>query len=184
MNSIEKYYKYIYYNFDIIQGINPSQFKQECQADILTILKNRSEGARVVIFKMKKWSTKKFRLRKLQIAFVQLLEFIISQEIETQKNGLVVVIDLQGFKLEHLRALSVKELHRMLTAILVSSIYQPVISCKLQYDPMRPEKSKFLNFKLNSEYPRQITESKVPDVIYAPRILMLITLALSFYLNI
>ena len=170
LTSIEKYYKYIHHNFDIIQDINPSQFTQECQAEILTILKNRSEGARVVIFKMKKWIPKKFGLRNLQMAFAQLLEFAISREIETQKNGLVLIFDLQGFKFEHLRALSVKELHRMLTAIMVSSIYMYITKLSVPYTTRK------VILILNKKIP-----AVAPALLYAQRIFNLISSAFTIY---
>ena len=121
LKSIEKYYKnYIFRNLHNIKGINPSQFQEAYDAEILTVLKDRDEGARVLIFKTANWMPSEFGFRDLQFAFLQYLEYGVELQSETEQNGFVGIIDLEGFKFEHLRALSVTEIKRVLTAVLVS----------------------------------------------------------------
>ena len=121
LKSIEKYYKnYIFRNLHLIEGINPSQFQDAYDAEIFTVLKDRHEGARVVFIKIANWMPSEVGCRCLLFAFLQYAEFAVELEIETQQNGIVLIYDLQGFKFEHLKALSLTELKRILTAILVS----------------------------------------------------------------
>ena len=151
LKSIEKYYKnYIFRNLHIIKGINPSQFKEAYDAGILTILKDRHDGARVAIIKIANWMPRKLEVRYLLFATLQYLEFAVEQEIETQQNGIVLIYDLQGFKFEHLRALSVTEIKRTMTAVLVSNHSAYVILLNVMVLSFSVQQCIYVRFYVNS----------------------------------
>ena len=86
----------------------------------MTVLKDRHEGARVLIFKIANWVPHEVGFRDVLFALLQYIEFAVELEIETQKNGVFIIYDLQGYNFEHLRATSLTEIKRTLTAVLVS----------------------------------------------------------------
>ena len=120
-------------NLSLIQDICPSQFLEAYNCGVLQALKLRSNGARVVILRARHWMPKEIGLRDLQLGFIQMLEYATSEEIETQENGFIFVFDLRGFKFEHFRALSVTEVYRIVTVVLVIYLFygERFICCEI-----------------------------------------------------
>jgi len=118
--AVQKYYKCVYDNKDFMEGIKPSDFAPAFNSDCFSILKHRFDGVLVAIGRIKNWKPKVITLRDFQLSFIMLAEQYINL-VDTQENGITVIVDFEGLRFEHLWQASVKEIKRTAQAALVSN---------------------------------------------------------------
>jgi len=122
LESVKKYYSFILRNLKALTGLRPSDIDIAFRSNMLFFLKNKLEGSRIVVWRMKNWCSKEFPLKESNRRTMSLMEHYTT-EAEIQENGIYVICDLQGFRLEHLRALcSPMELRTVVQIVLVGKI--------------------------------------------------------------
>jgi hypothetical protein len=101
-----------------IRGIQPSDFTPAFDASVISMLKGRSNGARVGIASVRRWNPKQIDMKQLQLTTIFLVEEII-QEVGTQESGFIVIVDLSGLNWEHITGTGVRDLKRILVTMQV-----------------------------------------------------------------
>ncbi|XP_058031479.1 alpha-tocopherol transfer protein [Ahaetulla prasina] len=86
---------------EVTANLHPSSVLSLLQAGYCGILKDRDpSGSRVVIYRIAQWDPNIFTVYDLFRVSIMLSELII-REPDTQRNGVKVIFDLQGWKFAH-----------------------------------------------------------------------------------
>jgi len=104
------------------QGIRPSSYPGAFNTPVISILKHRFEGVGGVgVSRIKYWNPSELKLLDFQRGLIFIIETFLNM-IEIQENGLAIIVDFEGLRLQHLWHASVKEIRRCAEITLVSRV--------------------------------------------------------------
>jgi len=107
--SLKKYYARVYKHFDLMH-VRPSDIRNAMYSRSFRVFKNRTkEGRRVIVAAISDWNPKEITFREVQGKGLFIVEHI-SHEVETQDNGVVVIVDCGGLCFNHVKNISPIEL--------------------------------------------------------------------------
>jgi len=117
LQSLEAYYRNadLHRDFD---GIRPLQYSNGFLSNIITLLRTRSSGRRVLVMRIDLWDPSVVPLRALQVSAFFQVEYA-SLELLTQEHGIIIIFDLSGLSWNHARQLTLYEIKRSINAMQV-----------------------------------------------------------------
>lgn len=117
LKAVQKYYACVYKNLSFIEGITVRSFESGFNSNVFSLFKHKFNGIRVALVRVKNWKPKEVELKALQMSAMFIFEEYIRNNPDIQENGVAVIFDLEGVRLEHVRQFSVRELRRVVNAI-------------------------------------------------------------------
>jgi len=120
LKAIQKYYAFICRNRKLLDEIQPNKLIPVLHSGALLFQEQKFMGAQIAIFRINYWETNEISLRSLHQIIMYLMEHF-TQQPEVQENGIYIIIDLAGFRFEHLWTFSsITEIRRTVEIVLVS----------------------------------------------------------------
>jgi len=118
LNSMKKYYESLNRNRRAISGIKPLDYTNVYKSGAIVVLKRDFNGVRVIVQSWRYWKPKDYGFR----SFINATGFLVENCLEnpvTQKHGIAVVMDLEGFSLRHALSMNPREAFRGVETCLV-----------------------------------------------------------------